>query len=144
MNNNWSFLLSLFIDKRKFKSLRQIKIQLTRCKLPLSTNSIFKHKIKFRSIKSGFSFYFFERKFFTLTYIFQCSFSLFPYFISAKIMFFIISPKRKSYSISIQHMHSRIKFFYNFDYSHYFLMDLTNTTKEMSIILSNRPYTSKT
>lgn|GEM_PF-3972133 len=78
MNYHWPFFLSFIIRKPKIKSHRKIKITLNSSKLPFSSDSIFKHKIKLRTIESSLSLYSFIWKFVFFCCRFKRTLSFFP------------------------------------------------------------------
>lgn len=143
MNHDRSLVFSLLIDEGEIKSLREIEINLDSRELMLSAYRIFEHKVELRSIECCFTWDFFVVEIKITTDVSECSFGSLPDFFTTEIFLFVFASDTERYSVAIEHPHRLVEDLDNLDYRRDLRLQLTDTTKQMPIILSDRTHTSQ-
>ena len=142
VNHYRTMLLIVRTHIFKFKTFRQVVVNLNRTQLPTTTDSVFHHKVKFRTIESCFSILNLSRQSFFRTSLDNSLFSLLPVIIATDVFFTVHFVTQGYLCFKILEIHRTEHDRYDIHHTKEFIFHLFRTAEDMRIILCKATYTS--
>ena len=127
----------------QLEAFRQVIVYLNSTQLPATADSIFHHKVQFRTIECSFTVFNLGRKAFFFTSFNDSLFSLFPVFITSDILFAVHFITQRNLSFKVFKVHRLEDNGDDIHYAEEFILHLVRTAEDMSIILSKATYTGQ-
>ena len=127
----------------QLEALRKVVVNLYRTQLPASADGILNHEVELRTIESGLAVFNLCLQAFLLAGIDDGLFALCPHFVGANVLQLVVRVAKRNLRLDIVEIEYRENSLNYIHHAKELALDLIGTAEDVSIVLSERPYASK-